>query len=237
MRDILDIFRLIIRPRATRPEVVLLDFDGTLVATHLAVTECVNRTADKLGYTLVERDKISMAIAEGLPLPDTLTTAIRGLAQHQVATCVDVYRGLYEAIDLEHSRLFDGVRTTIKTINEAGVRLAVLSNKGPIAIAGALQRFGLAPFIAHVLAADPRFPTKPDPALFNLRIAPAFPNVPRYAFLMVGDTTADIRFAKSAGMPSCWASYGYGDPIACKQLAPEHEIRCFGQLLSILSLA
>jgi phosphoglycolate phosphatase len=228
---------LLIGSPASRPEVVLLDFDGTLAATHLAVIECINQTSAKLGYTLVERDKISMAIAGGLSLPDTFTTAIRGLTQHEVAACVDIYRGLYAKVDLEHSRLFEGVDATIKTIHEAGVRLAVLSNKGPIAIAGALQRFGLAPYIAHVLAADPGLPTKPDPALFDLRVAPAFPNVPRSAFLMVGDTTADIRFAKSIDIPSCWASYGYGDPIACKQLAPEHEISCFAELLCILSLA
>jgi phosphoglycolate phosphatase len=228
---------LLIGSAATRPEVVLFDFDGTLAATHLAVIECVNRTSVKLGYKLVERDKISMAIAEGLSLPETLTTAIPGLTPHQVAAGVDVYRGLYAKADLEHSRLFDGVRTTIETIHEAGVRLAVLSNKGPIAIAGALQRFGLASYIAQVLAAGPGLPTKPDPALFDLRIAPAFPNVPRSAFLMVGDTAADIRFAKSLGIPSCWASYGYGDPIVCKQLAPEHEISCISELLSVISLA
>jgi phosphoglycolate phosphatase len=228
---------VLIASAATRPEVVLLDFDGTLAATHFAVIECINRTAAKLGHTLLGRDTISRAIAEGLPLPETFTTAIRGLTPHQVAACVDIYRGLYAKVDLEHSRLFDGVGTTIKTIHEAGVRLAVVSNKGPIAIAGALQRFGLAPFIAQVLGANPGLPTKPDPALFDLDIATAFPNVPRSAFLMVGDTIADIRFAQSIGIPSCWASYGYGDPIACKQLAPEHEISCFRQLLSILSLA
>jgi phosphoglycolate phosphatase len=228
---------LLIGSAATRPEVVLLDFDGTLAATHLAVIECVNRTLAQLGYRPVERDRISMAIAGGLSLPETFTTAIRGLTPHQVAACVDVYRGLYANVDLEHSQLFEGVKTTIKAVHEAGVCLAVLSNKGPVAIAGALQRFGLAPFIAQVFAADPGLPTKPDPALFDLRIAPAFSNVPRSAFLMVGDTTADIRFANSVGIPSCWASYGYGDPIACKQLAPEHEISCFAELLSILSLA
>jgi phosphoglycolate phosphatase len=227
---------LLIGSTPTRPEVVLLDFDGTLADTHLAVTECVNRTAANLGYTLVERDKISTAIAGGLSLSETLTMAIRDLAPHQVAACVDVYRGLYAKVDLEHSRLFDGVTPTIKTMHEAGVRMAVLSNKGPIAIAGALQRSGLAPFIVQVLAADPGLPTKPNPAVFDLRIAPAFPNMPRSAFLMVGDTTADICFAKSINVPICWASYGYGDPIACKQLAPEHEISCFAELLSILSL-
>ena len=39
--------------------------------------------------------------------------------------------------------------------------------------------------------------------------------------LIVGDTEADILFAKNAGLRSCWASYGYGDEAVCKALAPE----------------
>ena len=218
-------------------KVVLLDFDGTLAATHLAVIECVNRTSAKLGYGPVERDKVSMAIAGGLSLPETFTTVIRGLTPHQVSICVGVYRELYAEVDAECSHLFKGVYTTIQEIHAAGVRLAVLSNKGPVAIAEALQRFRLAPFVACVLGAEAGQPTKPDPTLFHARVAPVFPHVPRTAFLMVGDTTADIRFAKAVGIQSCWASYGYGDPMACRQLAPEYEIGCFTQLLSILTSA
>jgi phosphoglycolate phosphatase-like HAD superfamily hydrolase len=51
---------------------------------------------------------------------------------------------------------------------------------------------------------------------------------------MVGDTMADIQFAKTIGVRSCWASYGYGDLLACRQLAPGYEIRCFAALLSVL---
>jgi phosphoglycolate phosphatase len=228
---------LVITSSATRPEVVLLDFDGTLAATHLAVVECVNRTLTALGYGLVEQNKVSMAIARGLSLAGTFEVAIHGLTPQEVSVCVDVYRELYTEVDAEHSRLFEGVWTTIQRIHAAAVPLAVLSNKGFVAIATALERFGLAPFIACVLAAEPGLPTKPDPALFDLRVAPAFPNVTRSAFLMVGDTTADIRFAKGIGIQSCWAGYGYGDPLACRRLEPEHEISCFAELLSILSLA
>jgi phosphoglycolate phosphatase len=171
-----------------------------------------------------------------LALPETFATVLEGLKPHQVTTCVDVYRTLYAAVDAEYSSLFEGVSTTIQSIHHAGVRLAVLSNKGPMAIADALQRFGLAPFLSCVLAAEPGLPTKPDPALFDLRIAPAFPSTARSAFLMVGDTIADIGFAKMIRMRSCWASYGYGDPIACRKLAPDYEIGCFAELLSVLAL-
>jgi hypothetical protein len=36
-----------------RTQVVLLDFDGTLAATHLAVIECARRTSAQLGRGLI----------------------------------------------------------------------------------------------------------------------------------------------------------------------------------------
>jgi phosphoglycolate phosphatase len=221
---------------AARPEVVLLDFDGTIAATHPAVVECVLRTTVELGYGPIDREKVSAAIAAGLTLQTTFTSVIEGLTPHQLASCVDLYRETYATIDAQHSRLFEGVWTTLQRIHLAGVHLAVLSNKGPVAIGEALRRYRLAPFITRILGAEQGLPTKPDPALFELRVAPAFPSVPRSDFLMVGDTIADIRFAKTIGVRSCWASYGYGDPLACRQLAPDYEIGCFSALLSVLGL-
>jgi phosphoglycolate phosphatase len=50
---------------------------------------------------------------------------------------------------------------------------------------------------------------------------------------MVGDTEADLRFARAVGIRSCWASYGYGDGDACRALAPDYEIAAFPELIEI----
>jgi len=54
---------------------------------------------------------------------------------------------------------------------------------------------------------------------------------------MVGDTEADLHFARDVGIRSCWASYGYGDHDGCRALAPDYEIATFPGLLEIVLLA
>jgi phosphoglycolate phosphatase-like HAD superfamily hydrolase len=60
----------------------------------------------------------------------------------------------YMKVDLEYSRWFDGLRTTIKTMPEAGVRLGALSNKGTLAIAEALRDLGSLPLLRRTGLTD-----------------------------------------------------------------------------------
>ncbi len=218
-----------------RPQVILLDFDGTLAATHRAVMECIRRTSVELGHPAASDDSLAATIARGLSLPQTFAALIPGLSPSQIEASVETYRAHYPTIDMEHSLLFEGVVSTLRSLHAEGVSLVVLSNKGTPAITAALQRFALDSFIHSVLAQEHGLPTKPDPALFHTRVAPLFPGVPQSDFLMVGDTPTDLRFARGLDMPCCWASYGYGDPDACRQLVPDYQIDSFPALLSVLA--
>jgi len=65
-------------------------------------------------------------------------------------------------------------------------------------------------------------------------VLPQYQDLQPECVLLVGDTEIDILFAKSAGVSSCWASYGYGDDERCRQLAPEHEISSIGELPALV---
>ncbi len=47
---------------------------------------------------------------------------------------------------------------------------------------------------------------------------------------MIGDTEADLKFAAAIQADACWASYGEGDPVACKALNPRYMIRRFTEI-------
>jgi phosphoglycolate phosphatase len=77
-------------------------------------------------------------------------------------------------------------------------------------------------------------PMKPDPSLFNNILKPKYPEMRFDNCVMIGDTTADIVFARNCGLTSCWAEYGYGDKAACLQLKPEHIIDSIARVKDIV---
>jgi phosphoglycolate phosphatase len=214
--------------------IALIDFDGTLVATHPAVAACVRATLGEGGHVMPSDPEISAVIAQGLPLPETFRVLAPALAADDVEGCVTRYRIHYPALDAARSVLYETVQPSLGRLAAMGVSLVVLSNKGRVAVDAALTRFGLAPHISHVLAAEPDQPTKPDPEVFHRRIAPLFGARPAADYIMVGDTEADLRFARIVGVTSCWVSYGYGDAQACRSLAPDYEIATFSELIDLM---
>lgn len=109
----------------------------------------------------------------------------------------------------------------------------VLSNKGLRAIEAAVGRFELKQYVSAVFAERPGMPRKPDARLFD-QVQSSFPGVRRKQSLLVGDTETDLRFARNAGVTSCWASYGYGHSARCKAVGFDYVLDQVERLPAIL---
>ncbi len=51
---------------------------------------------------------------------------------------------------------------------------------------------------------------------------------------MIGDSPVDIQAGRSAGMKTIAVLYGYGDPAAVADAAPDATIRRFSELPSVV---
>jgi phosphoglycolate phosphatase len=215
--------------------VALFDYDGTLAATSPAVAACMSRTLRERGEPVPDAERLSAVIASGVPLEKAFAALAPHFPDDDVHWCVRRYREHYPQADSAHTTLFEGARQTVEALHDLGVAVVILSNKGRVAVEAALRRFGLADQVTAVLTADPGEPTKPHPDVFHERVARLFVGAPASDFLMIGDTSADIAFARAVGIKSCWASYGYGDHEACRALAPDYEIASIADLIAIVS--
>ena len=216
--------------------VVVFDYDGTLFDTRPAIVHCIQRTFAEAGRPLPDVDAIAATVKTGVPLHETLTDLEQRLEGDRTTLdkMVGVYRKIYLAEAAPFLKPYLGLSETLQTLSADGIKSLVISNKGRAAIHKSLDESGLSSFVDMVFGDEPNFPKKPDPAILTGHVLPQYADLPRDQILIVGDTETDILFAKAAGIASCWASYGYGEPERCRELKPDYVITMIEQLPALV---
>ncbi|NRA42538.1 MAG: phosphoglycolate phosphatase [Pseudomonadales bacterium] len=112
----------------------------------------------------------------------------------------------------KQSCLYDGVEQVLGKLTQAGIALAVVTNKPAQFTPALLSDLGIAKYFDVVVAGDSLPVKKPDPqpllhALDCLRNKGHAVQIE--SALMVGDSKNDILAAKAANMASASVSYGY----------------------------
>jgi phosphoglycolate phosphatase len=215
---------------------VVFDYDGTLFDTRPAIVHCIQRTFAETRRPLPDVDAIAATVRIGIPLHDTLTALEQRFADDRVTLekTVGVYRAIYLAEAAPFLKPYLGVAETLQGLYADGIKNLVISNKGSAAIHKSLAESDLDLFVDMVFGDEPNLPKKPDPQILTRHVLPRYAGLSTDQILVIGDTETDILFAKAAGVASCWASYGYGEPDRCRALGPDHVITTIEQLPALV---
>ncbi len=215
-------------------KLLILDFDGTLCATHDAILFCIKRTYETLHMTMPNHDFIDETIRAGLGMEKSLKILSPDLTQQQINRLLSTYEAIYLAEGEDKSAPFPKAVEILAQLHAAGFILTVVSNKAIAAVNIALERFQLKQYIAMVIGDTKTLRKKPDPMAYTDFIKPKYNDINPKQILMVGDTPADLLFAQNIGADSCWAEYGYGDEKACLAVHPTYTIKHLAEILAIL---
>lgn len=201
-----------------RPEAVLFDLDGTLTDSAPAIAAALNVVWRDRGRPPAPEAQVRGFIGDG---PGVLIARARGAAGLPVDAAAE--RAETEAFMTAYAVggpggvLYPGALETVARIAEAGVPMAVCTNKPQDAAVRLLEALGLMPFLAAVVGGDVPVRRKPDPAHVQAALA-AFDGLPPADALMIGDGPQDVASAEAAGVPVLVAAYGYG---GAAELRPE----------------
>jgi 2-phosphoglycolate phosphatase len=189
-----------------QPAAVLFDLDGTLADTADDLAAPVNamRTERGLDPLPIEalRPFASMG-ARGLILrglgvskeaPEFESLRLDFLARYEQAMCV-------------RTRLFDGIETVLSSLESAGVRWGVVSNKVERYVRPILDSLGVLTRSGTTIGGDttPHAKPHPEPLLLAARTLAVEPSHCVY----VGDDLRDIQAGHAAGMATVAAAYGF----------------------------
>ena len=214
-------------------DLVIFDLDGTVLRTDEAIAYCTLQTLREVlpGEMPGIELEIQKLIATGNTLDDTFSRL--GVRDDLISQCVARYREIYSVESDDLCSLFDGVHETFEKLARASVKVALLSNKGDVALRAAVRSFKLEAYLDFAVGERNGVKPKPDPSVFHAEILPFFGLKRTDRFLMVGDTAPDIKFAHAINGDSCWVKYGFGLPEICEPLQPTFAVEKMTDVIGI----
>ncbi len=188
--------------RDHRFDLIVFDWDGTLMDSTATIASSIQRACGDLGLPVPSNERASHVI--GLGLLDALAYAVPDLPKHLVPQMVERYRHHYLSRDADLV-LFPGVREIIIALKDRGFFVAVATGKSRVGLDRALNACGLRPLFDATRCADECRP-KPDPQML-WELGDEL-GVRSDRTLMIGDTTHDLQMAVNAGAHALAVSYG-----------------------------
>lgn len=198
-------------------ELIVFDWDGTLMDSEARIVTCIQAAFRDLGLPEpvreVARDVIGLGLEEAMEL--LLPMGDAGL-RTEVALR---YRRHFLGGDQSPSELFPGARETLDWMTGQGYRLAVATGKSRVGLNKSLAETGLGDVFHATRTADETF-SKPHPQML-LELMDEL-GARAQETLMIGDTEYDLQMANNAGVRSLAVCYGVHSPdrlLACEPLA------------------
>ncbi len=198
-------------------DIVGFDLDGTLVDSAEDLRGGANAALGSIGVAPLTFEQIRPAIGGGARRMLALGLAINGGDARDEALIdriFPIFLAHYEAHLTAHSRAFPGAETALDALADAGVTLAVVTNKLEAMARRLLGELGMADRFATIIGRDTLGPGRakpsPDPILEMIVRCGGDPAT-RPVAAFVGDSSFDVDAAKAAGIPAIACSFGYPD--------------------------
>ncbi len=215
-----------------RYEVLVCDWDGTLVDSEHYIVASLRSAAEDMGLPDLGHARYKSII--GLGLREALSALYPDIVQQDVERLRDAYARAFVSGEHAALKLFEGVEATLEEASVRGVRLAVATGKSRRGLERALTATGLGAYFSATRCAD-ESRSKPDPLM--LQELSRELDVPLSRMLMVGDTEFDLAMASAAGMPAVGVSYGVHDVKDLQRHAPLAIVDRFESVLDVLGVS
>ncbi|MDA8363623.1 MAG: HAD-IA family hydrolase [Gammaproteobacteria bacterium] len=187
----------------TRYDLIVFDWDGTLMDSERKIVRCMSAAAADLGLADPGADAIRQII--GLGLDEAMAQLFPQAPASLRQRLVERYREHFLGLDQTDMPLFPGVEEGLARLARDGLLLAVATGKARRGLDRVLHETGTGRYFAATRCADEAL-SKPHPRMLEDILEQT--GVRRERALMVGDTTYDLLMARNAGMGALAVTYG-----------------------------
>lgn len=210
-----------------RFDLIIFDWDGTLINSIDLITHSLQQAALAYGYPIPEaqaaKDVIGLSIENAVL---TLFPEADELSQKQLANS---YRNHYSSKQLDRDDLFPGVYDMLVHLKQAGYQLAVATGKTRSGLQAALSGTGTEDLFCMTRCAD-ETASKPDPKMLLEIIE--YTQTSHDRCLMVGDSVFDLQMALNIPISAIAVTCGAQSAELLQQYQP---LLCLEQPTELLN--
>ncbi len=219
-----------------RPDMVLIDVDGTLVDSVPDLAYCVDEMLKQLGMPTRGEERVRHWVGNGVErlVKRALINDLNGepdAALYEKA--LPIFRELYSENTSKRSCLYDGVPEALEFLKTTGVKIGCVTNKASQFTLPILEDLGIRDYFETVLCGDMVAKKKPDPMPL-LQVAEELGVAPENS-LMLGDSMSDVKAARAAGFAIICMSYGYNHGEDIRDYHPDAVVDSMAEVKDIVA--
>ncbi|MCU0955056.1 MAG: phosphoglycolate phosphatase [Hyphomicrobium sp.] len=185
---------------------VVFDLDGTLIDSVPDIAAALNRCLVARGRAVLDEESVTRLVGGGAR--ELVARALGpGTPPAEIDAALADFLAGYSAEPVTLTRLYPGAIELLEALRQAGVPLAICTNKPQDLTMLILGRLSLAHYFTVVWGGEPGKPLKPDAACLR-SVCEAFGGAPAET-VMVGDSLTDVDAARAAGCPVIVVAHGY----------------------------
>ncbi len=219
-----------------RPEMVLIDVDGTLVDSVPDLAYCVDEMLKQLGLPVRGEQRVRHWVGNGVErlVQRALINQLDGMPEDDLyRRALPIFRELYSANTSKRSSLYEGVSEALEFLQTTGVKTGCVTNKASEFTLPILRDLGIADYFELVICGDMVEKKKPDPMPL-LQAAEQLGVKPGHS-LMLGDSMSDVKAARAAGFGIICMSYGYNHGEDIRSYNPDAVIDSMAEIKQLIS--
>lgn len=211
-------------------DLVIFDFDGTLVDSKRDIAFAVNEMLSRMSLTQMTAETIYGYVGNGVrPLIEsTLETSGR---KDEIGTAIKHFQEIYIAHLLDTTVLFDGVSEMLNSLHGRR-KMAVASNKPYRYVKKIIDGLEISHFFYSVKGGDSVEVKKPAPEMLNIIMDET--SSEKGSTVFIGDSGVDIKTGKNADIKTIGVTYGYRSRDEIIESKPDLVVESVEQLKEVI---
>lgn len=189
-------------------DTIIFDLDGTLTDPKEGITKSVQFALNHFGILEPDLRKLEKFI--GPPLIDSFIE-FYNFDHKKAVAAVEKYRERFAKIGLYENKVYPGIESLLKKLQQEGKTLAIASSKPTVFVHKILEYFKLDSYFTVIMGSELDGKRSKKEDVLEACLKQLFPDkpIPYDTTVMVGDRKFDVEGAKAFGLLSIGVGYGY----------------------------